>query len=75
MLQSTHFLQMQNKRLTELKGALERHYNLLSVFEVEKYKSWCELCEYVSFTHTCQEKLYQVNSDQECKAVCINQIW
>ena len=35
--QSTQFLQMQKKQLIELKEPLERHCNLLSVFEVKNY--------------------------------------
>ena len=35
MAQSTQFLQNQKKQLIELKGALERHCNLLSMFEVK----------------------------------------
>ena len=37
MPQSTQVLQMQKKQSIELKGALERHCNLLSVFEVKNY--------------------------------------
>ena len=37
MPQLTQLLQMQKKRLIELKRALERHCNLLSVFEVKNY--------------------------------------